>query len=361
MDIGAYQYVNLHPPEVTGVTETPTQGATPVNFYTVGGISGVNQTPWTINITFNGPIAPSTLNANTVTLVDLGSNPSQPLDQDINLSGKLTYDSATDTLVINLAAAGLTLGTDAYQITLFGSGSPVITNPQGVASGRREHGRRQPDRAPTGASLGQRLPGRQLLRLVHHQHHAARGPGRLAHAGPGQRHQHRRRQHHHRRRLPTFDGTVSEPNPTLVPVAGQTAILDIGIAVLVNGVLTTYFTHGRRPRQPATSSSARTRAPRPPTTGGAFQVTVGVDGANTGLVTNTNPLPNLFGTYNVGAERRTCRPCPATDSGYYVARVRDHRPERQPVQSHRSQRPGAVRRRYHAPDGHRSRRPRPAR
>ena len=96
MDDGAYQYVNLHPPQVTGVTDTPTKGATAVNFYTVGGsasqpLSGVNQTPWTINITFNGPISPSTINANTVNLVDLGSNPSQPLDQQINLSGKLSY------------------------------------------------------------------------------------------------------------------------------------------------------------------------------------------------------------------------------------------------------------------------------
>ena len=50
-----------HPPDVTGVTETPTQGATPVNFYTVGGISGVSQTPWTINIAFNGPLSPGVM------------------------------------------------------------------------------------------------------------------------------------------------------------------------------------------------------------------------------------------------------------------------------------------------------------
>ena len=46
---------------------------------------------------------PTTLNANTVQLVDLGSNPGQPLNQDINLAGKLSYNSATDTLIINLA------------------------------------------------------------------------------------------------------------------------------------------------------------------------------------------------------------------------------------------------------------------
>ena len=144
MDIGAYQYVNLHPPEVTGVTETPTQGATPVNFYTVGGISGVNQTPWTINITFNGPISPSTINANTVTLVDLGSNPSQPLDQDINLSGKLSYDSATDTLVINLAAAGLTLGHRRLPDHPVRQRVAGAHQPPGRGPGRRKHGRAAP-------------------------------------------------------------------------------------------------------------------------------------------------------------------------------------------------------------------------
>ena len=42
---------------------------------------------------------------------------------------------------------------------------------------------------------------------------------------------------------------------------------------------------------------------------------MGVDGANTGLVTNTTALPNLFGTYNVGASG-DLSPLPGTDSGY---------------------------------------------
>ncbi len=92
IDIGAFQYVNLHPPEVTGVTATPLQNATPVPFYTVGGSAGTNVTPWTINITFNGPIDPNSINANTVKLIDLGSNPAAPIDENINLAGKLTYN-----------------------------------------------------------------------------------------------------------------------------------------------------------------------------------------------------------------------------------------------------------------------------
>ena len=175
IDIGAYQYVNLNPPQVTGVTETPTQGATPVNFYTRG--RNLRRQPDAVDDQHHvqRPDSPSTLNANTVQLVDLGSNPSQPLNQDINLSGKISYMSATDTLVINLAAAGLTLGTDAYQITLFGSGSPVITNLQGVALDGENTVWRPANRGPTGAPFGQRLPRRQLLRLVHHQHDAAVG------------------------------------------------------------------------------------------------------------------------------------------------------------------------------------------
>src|SRR5208282_3524756 len=71
-DIGAYQYVNLHPPDVTGVTATIGTSTTRVNFYTVGGKSGANQTPQTIDVQFNSPIDPSTLNSSTVELEALG-------------------------------------------------------------------------------------------------------------------------------------------------------------------------------------------------------------------------------------------------------------------------------------------------
>ena len=53
---------------------------------------------------------------------------------------------------------------------------------------------------------------------------------------------------------------------------------------------------------------------------GNFSVTVGVDAANTGLVTDTNPLPDLFPIYNVGSSG-VLSPLPGTDSGYYVAQA----------------------------------------
>ena len=48
---------------------------------------------------------------------------------------------------------------------------------------------------------------------------------------------------------------------------------------------------------------------------------MGVDAANTGLVTNTTALPDLQGVYNVGPDG-LLSPLPGDDSGYYVARVR---------------------------------------
>ncbi len=311
-------------PSLTGVTETPTQGATPVNFYAAGGsasqpLSGDNATPWTINITFNGPISPGTINANTVNLVDLGNNPSQPLDQPINLSGKLSYVSATNTLVISLAASGLTLGTDAYQITLFGSGSTVLTNPQGVAlSGVNTVGG-----TSTGAQLalpsGNGYPGGNFFdSFIINTTPPAVLPGsfkmdpasdtnivgdNITMSG-----------------LPTFDGTVSEANPGLVPLVGQTAIVDIGIEIVVNGVSTVFFSTTSAPSNlfqfiRPNAGTALTTA------GGAFAVTVGVDGAATGLVTDTSALPDLTGTYNVGLDGKLS-PLPGDDSGYYVARAR---------------------------------------
>ena len=132
-DIGAYEYVNLHPPDVTGVTATIGTSTTPVNFYTVGGKSGANQTPQTIDVQFNSPIDPSTLNSSTVELEALGVTGNNAPGTLISLAGKISYDSATYTLVISLGASGLVLKTDAYQLILIGSGSQVIASPQGIA------------------------------------------------------------------------------------------------------------------------------------------------------------------------------------------------------------------------------------
>ena len=104
-----------------------------------------------------------------------------------------------------------------------------------------------------------------------------------------------------------------------MPVAGQTAILDVGIAfVNSNGTTTIYYAD--TPNIPASvlpyvrddAGTALTDS------SGNFTVTVGVDGAGTGLVTNTTALPSS--PYNVGSSGMLT-PLPGTVSGYYVARV----------------------------------------
>ena len=328
IDIGAYQYVNLHPPEVTAVTATETStssptGTTTVPFYTVGGKAGSNTTPLTINVTFNEPIDPSTLTGQTVQLEELGIAPGTT-QQFINLAGKLSYTSGTNTLVINLGAAGLTLPTDEYRLILFGSGSPVIANTQGIALDGEDLS--NGDDPNSGVTLalpsGNGYPGGNFydpfiinttppaivkgsLQLSPTSDTNIVGDNITSSA------------------TPTFTGTISEPNPNLVPLAGQTAILNVGIALMINGTLQTFFDPSQLPA--GYSQYAQYIRPNAGTgltdANGNFSVTVGVDAANTGLVTNTSPLPDLQSIYNVGPSG-ILSPLPGDDSGFYVAQAR---------------------------------------
>ena len=120
--------------------------------------------------------------------------------------------------------------------------------------------------------------------------------------------------------LPSFVGTITEPNATLVPLAGQTAILSIGIALVTASGTTDYFAN--TPNLPAAllpyvRNNAGTALTN---TTGNFTVTVGVDGAGTGLVTNTSALLNS--PFNVGPSGQLVPILPpGTVSGYYVAQV----------------------------------------
>ena len=144
-DIGAYEYVNFefNPPTVTAVHATIDDTATPtgtqtVNLYKAGGISGTNEQIQTIAVSFDRNVDPSTLTGATILLQGSGGdgifgNNNSPSDKFYNLSGKTTWDAATNQLIINLGAAGLTLPNDEYRITLLGTGSNVIADPQGDA------------------------------------------------------------------------------------------------------------------------------------------------------------------------------------------------------------------------------------
>jgi hypothetical protein len=326
--IGAYQYVNLHPPEVTAVTATVTSsssstGSNAIPFYTVGGKAGNNTTPLTINVTFNEPMDPATLNGQTVQLEEMGIAPGTT-QQFVSLAGKLSYQSGTNTLVINLGAAGLNLPTDEYRLILFGSGAPVVANTQEIALDGENLSNGDDPNSGTQLALpsGNGYPGGNFydtfiinttppsllkgsLQMSASSDTNIVGDDITTSAKP------------------TFQGTISEPNPNLVPLAGQTAILDVGIALMVNGQLETFFDPSQLPASLASNSQyIRQNAGTGLTdANGNFSVTVGTDAANTGLVTNFNPLADLFPIYNVGSSG-VLSPLPGTDSGYYVARVR---------------------------------------
>ena len=324
IDIGAYQYVNLHPPQVTAVTATVNSttaagGTATVPFYTVGGEAGTNQTPLTIDVTFSGPIDPSTLTGNTVQLEELGIAPGTT-QQFISLSGKVTYNSATDQLVINLANSGLSLGTDEYRLILFGSGAPVIADTQGVALDGEDLSNGDDPNSGVQLALpsGNGYPGGNFYdTFIINTTPPALAKGTLALSPASD--SNIVGDNITNSTQPTFTGSITEPNPILVPLAGQSAIIDVGISI--NG--TVYFSASQLPSN--LSSDAQYIDPNAgtglTTANGNFSVTVGIDAAASGLVTNASPLPNLFPIYNVGSSG-VLSPVPGTNSIYYVARAR---------------------------------------
>ena len=279
---------------------------------------------WTINITFSGPIDPSTLTASTVQLEELGITPRHHSTQFINLSGKLTYNSSTDTLVINLAAAGLTLATDAYQIILFGSGSPVHHQPAGHRARRRELQSATP--RPARSSPSPRATATPAATSTTRSSSTPRrrrsSPGSLTMSRPATPTSSATTSPP--RPLPTFDGTISEPNPTLVPARRP------------DGHPRHRHRAGRQRRDrrltstpasfPSSLSSyaqyirpdAGTRLTRPPAaTSGHRGSRRGQHRAGHQHQPPARPVP----ASTTSGPAACCSPLPGTDSGYYVARV----------------------------------------
>jgi hypothetical protein len=130
----------VFPPHITGVTATIVSPSSPtgtsrVNIYKVGGFGGTNTTPQTIAFQFDHGLDPTTVNDSTVLLEGSGGDGlfGNINDSFYNLSGKLDFNSATNVLTIHLADRGLILNTDEYRVMLVGTGSSVISDPQGNA------------------------------------------------------------------------------------------------------------------------------------------------------------------------------------------------------------------------------------
>lgn len=320
-DIGAFEYRQLFPPHVTNVTATV--GGNTIPFYTVGGITGSSVTPDTITVAFDNLIDFNSINDQTVLLQASGGdgifgNGNSADDKFINLSGKLAFNDATRTMTINLGAAGTTLSTDRYRLILRGTGSDVLRDPQGNALDGENTVNGDPNGAQLALPSGNGFPGGNFYNtflinttppvLVPGSFNLDPASdtnvvGDLVTTA----------------NRPSFVGQVTEPNPVLVPIAGQTAIVDVGIATQdSNGNITTYF-------DPATAPATLKSFVRPNAgsgltdANGNYTVTLGIDAASTGLVTDTSALPDS--PYNVGSSGRLT-PLPGTVSQFYVARVR---------------------------------------
>ncbi|MFO0954058.1 MAG: hypothetical protein U0835_23465 [Isosphaeraceae bacterium] len=326
-DIGAYEYRQLFPPHVTNVTATVTTGGATNTFpfYTPGGIAGASQTPSTINITFDNLLALPSINDQTVLLQASGGdgifgNGNNASDKFISLAGRLSFDDATRTLRISLGAAGTTLTTDRYRLILRGTGSDVLRDPQGNALDGENTVNNLPDGAQLPLPSGNGFPGGNFyttflinadvptvtpgsFQLASQSDTNISGDGVTTST------------------LPSFVGAITVTNPTLVPLAGQTAIVDIGVADPATGIV--YFADS--PNIPASILPyLRQNAGTGVTdANGNFTVTLGIDAANTGLVANTAPLANS--PINVGSSGKLVPLPPAsggTTTGYYVARAR---------------------------------------
>ena len=174
-DIGAFEYRQLFPPKIIGVTGTvsdPIGMGSPstVNMYNVGGgpQSGAylaNQYLETIRFRFDRRLDSATINTQSLILEAAGGdrvfgNANSVNDRQIDLTSRISYDPAAGQVTVNLAGLTPPLGgSDLYRLTVRGDGTNVIRDPLGVTM----DGENTFDASPVGVQLalpsGDDLPG----------------------------------------------------------------------------------------------------------------------------------------------------------------------------------------------------------
>ena len=315
-DAGAMEYRAINPPKVTQVQVVGSPNATPSNFYTTTGIASSNQTPQEIDIKFNTAMDASTFSSLTVLLQQSGGdgifgNGNSANDRSINLSGRLLYDATAGVLRIYLAQSVqgggvLTLADDKYRIVLVGTGSTVITDTSGLAlDGENTSNNNDPNGNQLALPSGDDFPGGNFtLNFIINATPPSLTTGSfklspssdtnvvgdLVTNNP----------------TPTFTGTVTVSNPLIQPVAGQIVVIDVSTSGAKDANGNVIFDR-------MNAGTALTDA------SGNFAVTIGTDGANTGLVTNSAGLSSS--NYNVGPDGKLV-PISADGSGFSIARIR---------------------------------------
>jgi len=306
-DIGAFEFRLLNPPHVTGVTAVVTDPGSPngtrtLNLYSVGGLAGTNKPIQTIQVTFDHRIDPNTLNERTVRLEGSGgdgifNNNNSTSDRFYNLAGKLTFDPNTNTLTINVGAAGLNLGNDEYRLFLQGSGSDVIRDPEGNALSGTNTLNDDPNNPQLPLPSGNGFPGGNFTTTFVINTQAPTVVAGSFQLDPGSDSNIPTDKVTNNTK-PSYSGTILVGQSQIVPIAGQTVIIDLS-------------TNGDGVFNRLNAGTALTDA------SGRFLVTVGQDAANTGLVSNQAGVPDS--PYNVGPDGQLRTP---DDSGYTFARVR---------------------------------------
>jgi hypothetical protein len=232
-DIGAYEFVQYNPPEVIPFSTTTNipvtlPGGTSKDLYLVGGVSGVNQVPQTIQIRFNHQLDPTTITSQSVLLVGSGGTGTFGGTGNVtfDLTGRLSYSNSASGSILTISMAGLNLPTDEYEIVLDGTGSHVIKDLQGNAL----DGENTPNDDPNGAALalpsGNGIPGGNFfLQFTIDTHPASLVPGSL-HMDPNSD-TNRVGDAVTANTTPVFDGQITDIFPPTNPLLGDTVFLDV--------------------------------------------------------------------------------------------------------------------------------------
>jgi hypothetical protein len=331
-DIGASERRIIVPPRVVGVSAVFADPSSPTgvrtqDFYSVGGLAGSTQSPLAIWVRFDNRLDPATLNSRTVILQASGGdgifgNNNNAADRTIDLSGKLSYTAGNQTLMISLAGISPALSNDQFRLTLFGDGSDVIRDPQGNALDGENTAGASPTGAQQALPSGNGIPGGNFfLSFSIDSNPPSVLPGSLRLAATSDTG--RVGDNITSQGAPAFTGTIVDTFPPANVLVGQTVLLDYAGPDGVFGRLLADGTPD--PADPAGRDDRLNVGSALTVANGVFTVTVGQDGANTGLVTAGATLPET--QVNVGPDG-WLGPNPATGvvddllSTYGLARVR---------------------------------------
>ncbi len=232
-DVGAFEFRVLDAPVVTDVTASVPGEPELVDFYEVGGVTGVDATPRFIRFGIDSLLDPTTINNLSVVLEASGGdgifgNNNSTADREIDLSGRIRYNPNNRLIIIDMANVGLELDSDLYRIILRGTGSDVLRDLEGNPLDGE-------NLTPTGAQdflpSGDGIPGGDfsLTFSVDVTPPAIDPLNPLELAASSDTPVGEPRDNITFDAQPTFQGGITDVFPPVTPLLGQTVVLDIAL------------------------------------------------------------------------------------------------------------------------------------